>query len=175
MAIFGGRDGHEQVEAVVGGEDPVERQYRYLLRTAPADALTAAHAEALGGLPDEVREAVLTTVQEALVAGQRLRPTDAGPIARLLVAGERRTPGAFLADCPAGPRRRLAEAVVASEAVFGLFRGYAAWDGADPEPVDVGVDHGGAHQVDRGDPAAAAKSFAYGHGAAVNTWGTSGS
>ena len=175
MAIFGGRGGHEQVGTSTVEEDPIERQYRYLLRTAPADALEAAHVEALGQVSDEVRAAVLATVQDALVAGQRLRPTDTGPLARLLTVGERRAPGTFLRACPPGPRHVLADAVVASEAVFGLFGGYAAWDGAEPEPTDVGVDHGGAHQVDRGDPAAAVKSFAYGHGQAVNTWGTSGS
>jgi hypothetical protein len=175
MAIFGGRGGHEQVETTAVEEDPIERQYRYLLRTAPVDALEAAHVEALGEVPDQVRAAVLATVQDALVAGQRLRPTDTVPMAHLLTVGERRAPGAFLGACPAGPRRELAEAVVASEAVFGLLGGYAAWDGAEPAPTDVGVDHGGAHHVDRGDPAAASKAFAYGHGQAVNTWGTSGS
>ncbi len=174
MQIFGGQGERDQAEPVAPAEDPVERQYRYLLRTAPADALEAAHVEALAALPDEVRAAVLTTVQDALVAGQRLRPTDIGPLARLVTVGERRAPGTFLSACPPAARHALADAVLASEAAFGLLGGYAAWDGADPAPADTGVDHGGAHQVDRGDPAAAAKAFAYGHGQAVNTWGTSG-
>ena len=174
MPKFGGRQ-HDRVTPSPREEDVVERQYRYLLRTAPADALEAAHREALGAVTEDVRAAVLTTVQQALVAGQRLTTADTGALARLVTAGERRAPGAFLTDCPAVARRRLAEAVVDTEAVFGLFSGYAAWDGTEPELPDVGVDHGGAHQADRGDPAAAAKSFAYGHAQAVNTWGASGS
>ncbi|KQZ90062.1 hypothetical protein ASD62_12900 [Phycicoccus sp. Root563] len=172
MTIFG--RAKVSVQPAAHAEDPVERQYRYLLRTAPTDALEEAHVEALEAVTEQVRDAVLRTVQDALVAGQRLTTGDRRAIARLVTAGERRAPGVFLAACPAGPRRRLADAVVASEAVFGLFTGYAAWDGADPEPADLGVDHGGAHPVDRGDPAAEAKAFAYGHAAAVSTWGTSG-
>lgn len=175
MRKFGGTHAGQPSTPHPRAEDPVERQYRYLLRSAPADALEAAHAQALRAVPEEVRAAVLATVQDALVAGHRLTTADTGPLARLVTAGERRTPGAFLAACPSVARRRLAEAVVDTEAVFGLFSGYAAWDGAEPEPADVGVDRGGAHAVNRGDPAAASKAFAYGHGLAVSTWGASGS
>jgi hypothetical protein len=28
--------------------------------------------------------------------------------------------------------------------MFGRFAGYAEWDGVDPKPADVGVDHGGS-------------------------------
>ena len=45
-------------------EDPVVRQYRFLLRTAPSDALEAAHAEALPTLEPHTRAAVLAAVQE---------------------------------------------------------------------------------------------------------------
>ena len=45
-------------------EDPVIRQYRFLLRTAPLDALEAAHVEALTPMAPEVRAAVLSGVQE---------------------------------------------------------------------------------------------------------------
>jgi hypothetical protein len=36
-------------DPVAADEDPVVREYRYLLRTAAADALEAAHTEALAG------------------------------------------------------------------------------------------------------------------------------
>ncbi len=124
-------------------EDPVVRQYRFLLRTAPLDALEAAHVEALTPMAPEVRAAVLTGVQEGFVAGGRLGPDDVRAVSRLLARGERRTPGGFLRAVDSATLDTLAAAVVASEAVFGLFGGYAAWDGAEPQPADVGVDHGG--------------------------------
>ena len=131
----------------VGGEgaaeDPVLHQYRFLLRTAPLDALEAAHVEALTPLPAAVRRAVLVGVQDGLVAGGRLTPDDVAAVARLLSRGERRNPGGFLRTVDPAALATLGAAVVASEAVFGLFGGYAAWDGAEPEPTDVGVDHGG--------------------------------
>jgi hypothetical protein len=43
-------------------EDQVVRQYRYLLRTAPPDALEAAHVEALSAIGPDHRETVLRTV-----------------------------------------------------------------------------------------------------------------
>lgn len=167
MTIFG--RGRVHAVDVAPAEDPVERQYRYLLRTAPTDAMEAAHVEALAAVTEQVRAAVLLTVQEALVAGHRLTTTDRGALARLVTAGEHRSPGTFLAACPAVARRRLAEAVVDSDAVFGLFGGYAAWDGIDPEPADPGVDHGGEHMDGRADPAAAGKALAHAHNLAVGS------
>ncbi|MEO6413102.1 MAG: hypothetical protein ABIO48_11005 [Pedococcus sp.] len=85
------------------------RQYRYLLRTAPTEGLEAVHGEALAQLSDADREAVLTAVQEGLVAGARLAPSDIAKIGHLLTLGERRTPGAFSPGLPplviACPRR----------------------------------------------------------------------
>ena len=164
-----------QAPGRVVDEDPVVRQYRYLLRTAPADALEAAHVEALAGAPDGVREAVLDAVREAFVAGQRVSPDRVAVTSRLLVAGERRNPGAFLVACDPGTLGVLAKDVVGSEAAFGLFTGYATWDGAEPGPADVGVDHGGAPVIgSQPDPAAEAKAFAAGHGSTVLPWGGAG-
>jgi hypothetical protein len=72
-------------------EDQTVRQYRFLLRTAPMDALLAAHHEALDRLPDDTRVRVLTAVQDGLVAGHRLGPGDTVAMARLVSIGERRT------------------------------------------------------------------------------------
>lgn len=115
-------------------EDPLVRQYRYLLRTAPADALEHVHLEALAELSPEDRTAVLRTVQEQLVAGQRLQAGDVPALSRLVVLGERRSPGALLQHCPPAVLARLADNALVSEAAFGLLTGYAAWDGLDPEP-----------------------------------------
>ena len=125
------------------------RQYRYLLRTASVDALEAAHAEALDTLSEAVRQAVLTGVQDGLVAGGRLRPAEVAKVAHLLILGERRSPGAFLRACEPGALQALADATIQSEFVRDLLGGYAAWDGVDPEPTGVGEDHGGdgAHEA----------------------------
>jgi hypothetical protein len=113
-------------------EDVVVRQYRFLLRTAPVDALEAAHAEALDGLGVEPRAAVLRAVQTGLVAGLRLQCHQIRELSHLLTLGERRTPGAVLSTLEPHALRALAERVVLAEAAFGLFGGYAAWDGAEP-------------------------------------------
>lgn len=110
------------------------RQYRYLLRTAPPDALEHVHLEALAEVSGEDRAAVLRTVQEQLVTGLRLQPDDVPALARLVGLGERRSPGALLRHGHPDVLRRLADAALESEAAFGLLTGYAAWDGEDPAP-----------------------------------------
>jgi hypothetical protein len=125
-------------------EDPVVRQYRYLLRTAPADALEAIHQEALAVIPATDRGTVLRTIQEQLVAGLRLDADDVPALSRLLVLGERRSPGSLLRHCDPAVLGRLADAALVSEAAFGLLTGYAAWDGAEPEPAEAqweAIDH----------------------------------
>jgi hypothetical protein len=125
-------------------EAPTVRQYRYLLRTAPTEALEAVHGEALAQLSDADREAVLRGVQEGLVAGARLAPSDIAKIGHLLTLGERRTPGAFLRACHPTSLHAHAEAATRAESAAGLLDGCDAWDGVDPESVGVGEDHGGS-------------------------------
>jgi hypothetical protein len=114
-------------------EDLVVRQYRFLLRTAPPDALEEAHVEALGALSENHRAAVLRGVQSGLVAGLRLTHESLRPLAHLITLGERRAPGAFLRATEPHALRALADHVVLAEASFALFAGYAAWDGREPE------------------------------------------
>lgn len=156
-------------------EDQAVRQYRYLLRTAPADALQAAHQEALDHLDEGQRALVLAAVRQGLLAGQRLGPGDTGAIARLVSIGERRDPRAFLDVCDPTALQALAAAVINAEAAFGLFAGYAAWDGSDPQPSDVGVDRGGnrGRSLDD-DPAAEAKGLANAHALSAGPWGGGG-
>ena len=152
-------------------EDQAVRQYRYLLRTAPLDALQAAHHEALDHLSEDQRTLVLAAVRDGLVAGQRLSPGDTSAIARLVSIGGRRDPRAFLDACDPTVLHALADAVISAEAAFGLFAGYAAWDGADPAPSDAGADHGGkrGRSLDD-DPGAEAKSFANAHALSAGPW-----
>ncbi|NYG07084.1 hypothetical protein BJ986_001571 [Phycicoccus badiiscoriae] len=156
-------------------EDQTVRQYRFLLRTAPLDALQSAHHEGLDLLDEDKRARILRAVQDGLVAGQRLRPGDTGAIARLVSIGERRNPRGFLDACEPMALGALADAVIHSEAAFGLFAGYAAWDGLDPAPADVGVDHGGDGHSTRPDPAVAeARALANSHSLFVTPWAGGG-
>ena len=56
------------------------RQYRFLLRTAPLDALEEAHVEVLAPMARSRRAMVLRAVQDGLVAGLRLHPTTSDPL-----------------------------------------------------------------------------------------------
>lgn len=109
------------------------RQYRFLLRTANLDALEAAHREALEELSPKDRGRVLQGVRDGLVAGLRASADDVTIIAHLLTVGERRAPGAFLSACDLHALEQLARAVNVAEAAFGLFAGYTAWDGHEPD------------------------------------------
>lgn len=109
------------------------RQYRYLLRTANLDVLEAAHREALDELNPKERTGVLQGVRDGLVAGLRASADDVATVAHLLSVGERRAPGAFLRACDLDVLEQLASAVNVAEASFGLFAGYAAWDGHEVE------------------------------------------
>ena len=135
MALGHARRGR-QAQSSEPMEDQAVRQYRYLLRTAPQDALEAAHADALSAIGPLHRETVLRTVQTELVVGAHLEVDDIGPLAHLMTLGERRSPGVLTSSIPAPALSALAQAVIDSEPAFGLFAGYAAWDGTDPTPPE---------------------------------------
>lgn len=119
------------------------RRYRYLLRTAPLDALEAAHAEALLRLDPMIRAAILRTAQEVLGTGHQVTLDDAGKMAHLLCLGERHSPGSLLTAYDDASRQRLAQAVVSSEAVAHAWEGYDDWDGAEPQPEEQAwAEHG---------------------------------
>ena len=67
------------------------------------------------------------------MAGVHVQPYDMRRPAHLVTIGERRTPGALVATLPEPTLVALSIAVIHSEPAFGLFGGYAAWDGHDPE------------------------------------------
>jgi hypothetical protein len=114
-------------------EDPLVRQYRYLLRTAPVDALESAHTEAIALLSAGHRESLLETVRSSLLVGDHLTPSAHAKIAHLVTDGERRAPGQLLRALPAETLQNLAAGVLESESSFGLLGGYAGWDGAEPK------------------------------------------
>lgn len=136
MSRFGFRGQPEPPGEASGEEDPLVRQYRYLLRTAPADALEAAHGEAIPALSQANQESLLEAVQGSLLVGGHLTTRDHAKIAHLVTAGERRAPGQLLAALRADVLQSLAAAVLDSEPSFGLLGGYASWDGAEPQTPD---------------------------------------
>lgn len=123
-------------ELHAGDEDQTVRQYRYLLRTAPIDALEHIHVAALKAIGPRGREIVLGTVHAELLTGAHLKPDDVTTVAHLVTVGERRRPGALTTALPATTLHALAHEAIHSEPAFGLFGGYAAWDGVDPQPPE---------------------------------------
>lgn len=114
-------------------EPPQLRAYRYLLRTAHPEVLDRMHRDALRGLDPAVRGIILRTVQERLLSGHDLTVDDIRQLARLVTAGERRTPGILLSAFGDVAHERLARAVLRRAAETDLLEGYDAWDGAEPE------------------------------------------
>ena len=90
-------------------EDKVVRRYRFLLRTAPPDALEAATHRGAGWCPGHVPGRSPGGGPRGFVVGWRLTPDDVTPIARILVRGERRHPGGFLSECQGSALRTLAD------------------------------------------------------------------
>jgi len=73
-------------------EVAVER-YRYLLRTAPPDAVEQAHTEAFARLTPEQRRQVLEEVGSGLPAHERATSDDPQSLARMATRAEMRSPG----------------------------------------------------------------------------------
>jgi hypothetical protein len=90
-----GRD-EPQVPNRTGARDPddaaVER-YKYLLRTAPPDAIEQAHAEAFANLSPEQRRQVLTELSDEVPEWERPTSAEPGALARLATRAEMRKPG----------------------------------------------------------------------------------
>lgn len=78
------------------GADPdtaaIER-YRYLLRTAPPDAIEQAHREAFSQLTPEQRRQVLTQLSSQLPDSERATSDDPKSLARMATRAEMRRPG----------------------------------------------------------------------------------
>ncbi|HZX41190.1 MAG TPA: hypothetical protein VFE93_05075 [Myxococcaceae bacterium] len=112
------------------GEEALAR-WRYVLRTAPPEALSAAHAEGLATLGDGARAEVLHRLRSALSALDpgEVVPSDPQVLARAAERTERRAPG-FLEHALASDARGrqllggLAAAVVGTSALAPFLRGF---------------------------------------------------
>jgi hypothetical protein len=125
------------VEPIGPVERPQVRQYRYLLRTADVSALESLHREALASLDVLIRAHILRTSQDRTLSGRDLTVDDIGGLARLVCAGEARTPNIILSALTEAALERLAYRVTTLPDAAPLLDGYGSWDGADPEPFSV--------------------------------------
>jgi len=69
------------------------QRYRYLLRTAPPEAIEQAHAEAFAKLTPEQRRQVLAEVGAAVPPAERSSSDDPASLARMATRAEMRQPG----------------------------------------------------------------------------------
>ncbi|RFU21075.1 hypothetical protein [Geodermatophilus marinus] len=90
--VHGGAPTGRPVDAAPGDQQAIER-YRYLLRTAPPDAIEQAHAEAFAQLTPQQRQEVLTQLAAAVPEAERPRADDPGALARAATRAELRRPG----------------------------------------------------------------------------------
>jgi hypothetical protein len=74
-------------------DDQAVERYRYLLRTAPPEAIEQAHAEAFGQLTPEQRRLVLESLSRDLPSPERAGRDDPQSLARLATRTELRHPG----------------------------------------------------------------------------------
>ncbi|SKC81524.1 hypothetical protein [Krasilnikoviella flava] len=74
-------------------DDVAVERYRYLLRTAPPDAVEQAHAEAFARLTPEQRRRVLDDLGSGLPASERATSDDPQSLARMATRAEMRNPG----------------------------------------------------------------------------------
>lgn len=118
-------------------EDVVVRQYRYLLTTAPVDALEGLHAEVLGVMSDAQRRALLKGLSDAFATGGHVQADELRKVAHLVAVGAHRHPRAWIESLEPRFARHLAQAALEAEASYGRLNGYAYWDGTSPESVEA--------------------------------------
>ncbi|CAN5515820.1 hypothetical protein BH09CHL1_BH09CHL1_31830 [soil metagenome] len=94
--LFGKRPSQSNVPRTDGqplsDEQAVER-YRYLLRTAPPEAIEEAHAEAFAQLTPEQRRLVLEGLNNDAPVGERTDRDDPKSLARMATRAELQRPG----------------------------------------------------------------------------------
>jgi len=85
--------GQGRTEADSGEDERALARYRYLLRTAPPEALEQVHAEAFARLTPDQRAQVLTELSRDLPPGERPAGDDPQSLARTATRAELRQPG----------------------------------------------------------------------------------
>ena len=87
------RSGRPAARAGADGDQAAIERYRYLLRTAPPDAVEQAHREAFSQLTPEQRRQVLTQLGAQVPAAERATSDDPQSLARMATRAEMRRPG----------------------------------------------------------------------------------
>ncbi|MCD5346926.1 hypothetical protein [Agromyces sp. S2-1-8] len=97
--LFGAPEPQRPVPPAPGrGLTPDElaiERYRYLLRTAPPEAIEQVHAEAFAKLTPEQRQQVYRALADQAPAGERLVSDDPSALARAATRQELRAPGSM--------------------------------------------------------------------------------
>lgn len=88
----GGQAAGQQRPARTADEQAIAR-YKYLLRTAPPEAVEQAHAEAFAQLTPDQRRQVLAQMSQDLPASERPTADDPATLARTATRAEMRQPG----------------------------------------------------------------------------------
>jgi hypothetical protein len=113
-------------------------RYRYLLRTAPPEAIEQAHAEAFAQLTPEQRAQVLQQLSQGLPEGERLdssREVDARALARVATRAEMRRPGTLERRFGGGSfLGTIAGAFIGTAIANHLLGGFDAAGAAEPDP-----------------------------------------
>lgn len=92
--LFGTKPSAQPVNPLVSADQRAIERYRYLLRTAPPDAIEQAHTEAFKQLTPQQRAQVLHGLGEALPPSERTTTQpDPRELARLATRAEMRQPG----------------------------------------------------------------------------------
>src|SRR5918998_265332 len=101
--LFGGEDERERQESrrgmrnVSDGGTPTDEQaierYRYLVRTAPPEAIEQAHEQAFAQLTSEQRRIVLAELSQVVPAHERVDRDDPKSLARMATRAELQQPG----------------------------------------------------------------------------------
>ncbi|PFG44826.1 hypothetical protein ATJ88_3563 [Isoptericola jiangsuensis] len=84
-------------------DDVAIDRYRYLLRTAPPDAVEQAHAEAFAQLTPEQRRKVLADLGATVPPAERATSDDPQSLARMATRAEMRSPGTLERTFRGGP------------------------------------------------------------------------
>lgn len=167
-------------------DDVAIDRYRYLLRTAPPDAVEQAHAEAFAQLTPEQRRQVLAELGATVPPNERAASDDPQSLARMATRAEMRSPGTleqtFRGQGGPGPSfgsmvgsslLGTVAGVVIGSAVANMMFGPAFGDpsqdyvgdaGAGAEGGDAGSDGGDAGYDGGGDPGAGNDAGASGGG-----------
>lgn len=101
--LFGGEDERDELRrakpsvtrrdgGMPSGEQAIER-YRYLVRTAPPEAIEQAHAQAFAQLSPQQRRIALQELSEAVPAHERIAGDDPQSLARMATRAELQQPG----------------------------------------------------------------------------------